>query len=164
MRKFLCLAIFLLGLILPCAAEETPAVPEWPVGEWKAVLAIDGAAMHAWSDEDAPRLHITEDGYLIMPDEGASRYPLTCGARYDRWYISNPVTGKTLLLYLDSQGQLTMGTGADQQICCLREDASPVDLPYKAPALTYGGDWSVSSLYTATGAMFDFHYDCFKTS
>ena len=155
MRKLLCLAVFLLFLGMPALAEEAPTVPDWAVGEWKAVLAINGAQMHTWTYKHAPRLLITEDGFLTAPDEGAPRFPLNYDAEAEDWYVSAPETGEKAFLdwsgYLASP-QLTLGADANHLTCYIRANgASPVQLPYKLPAVSYCGDWVVTSFFPWSG-------------
>lgn len=171
MRKLLCLALFLLLLLQPALAEEAPAVPDWAVGEWKAVLTISGAQMQTWQDENAPRLLITEDGWLTFPQEGAPRYALTCDTETDEWSVSNPETGEKLMLHRSwYPGHLVFGIDTNHQTYYIRKDASPVQLsPSTTTSLTYGGDWEVCALYvwseTDTESFLtyvDFSHDLFE--
>lgn len=147
MRKALCLALLLLGLMLPALAEEGAQVPEFFVGEWEYLLSNDGGLISTTGDIPIP-LIITEDGFLTMGAE-EERYtnPLLLDSTAHRWYIQNPYGPEKLCIGLSRNLLLLYDENSSSILYFIRPDAQPVTLSPAKPAASYGGVWRAEWLY-----------------
>lgn len=147
MRKTLCLALLLLGLMLPAMAEEGTQVPEFFVGEWEYLLSNDGGQISTAGDIPLP-LSITEDGFLTMGAE-EERYtnPLLLDSTAHRWYIQNPYGPEKLYINLTRDLLLLYDENSSSILYFIRPDAQPVTLSPAKPAASYGGVWRAAWLY-----------------
>lgn len=147
MRKALCLALLLLGLMLPALAEEGAQVPETFVGEWEYLLSNEGGQISTTGDIPIP-LIITEDGFLTMgAEEERYTHPLLLDSTAHRWYIQNPYGPEKLYLNLSRNLLLLYDENRSTILYFIRPDAQPVTLSPAKPAASYGGVWRAEWLY-----------------
>lgn len=147
MRKALCLALLLLGLMLPALAEEGSQAPEFFVGEWEYLLSNYGGQISTTGDIPIP-LSITEDGFLTMgAEEERYTYPLLLDSTAHCWYIQNPYGPEKLYINLTRDLLLLYDENRSSILYFIRPDAQPATLSPAKPAASYGGVWRAEWLY-----------------
>lgn len=146
MRKGLCLALLLLGMMLPALADNAAPHPHDYVGEWLRVLSIDGNQIHDWQETESFCMDVTVEGYVtyFTPDEVS--VPWLIDEDTGRLYFVEPASGTKL--FLDSNGRQLKVYPDDLPgaIYFVRNDAAPLKLETVRPAVSLDGTWHARTL------------------